>query len=334
VFTRTSGVWSQQAYLKASNSGSYHRFGRDLALDGDTLVVSAPGEYGGASGVNGNQADQSAQDSGAAYVFTRSAGVWSQQAYLKASNTETGDQFGGSVALSGDTVAVGAHNESSDAVGIDGDQANNRAARSGAVYVFTRNGVDWSQQAYVKASNTATNGGFGGAVALSGDTLVVGSPGESSIATSSGAAYVFTRVAGTWTQQARLKASNAGTGNFTNNGILFGGSLALAGDTLVVGAPAECSSATGVNGDQTNTGAVASGAVYAFTRQAGVWSQAAYLKASNTDAGDAFGRRVALDANTLAIGAWMEDSSATGVGGAQADNGAFDSGAVYVFTLQ
>ena len=84
----------------------------------------------------------------------RSGTTWSQQAYLKASNTEVGDGFGFSVAISGDTVVVGAHEEDSNATGVNGDQADNSAADSGAAYVFTRSGATWSQQAYLKASNT------------------------------------------------------------------------------------------------------------------------------------------------------------------------------------
>jgi hypothetical protein len=114
-------------------------------------------EDSNATGINGNQADDSAPDSGAVYVFTRSGGVWSQQAYVKASNTGPGDSFGFSLALSadGNTLAVGAYLENSNATGIGGNQADNSALDSGAVYVFTRSGGVWSQQAYIKASNTA-----------------------------------------------------------------------------------------------------------------------------------------------------------------------------------
>ncbi|NCP78886.1 MAG: alpha/beta hydrolase, partial [Desulfuromonadales bacterium] len=165
---------TQQAYLKASNTDGGDKFGYAVSLSGDTLVVGAVWEDSNATGVNGNQADNSASKSGAAYVFTRSGGVWSQQAYLKASNTEAGDYFGNAVSLSGDTLVVGAYLEDSNAIGVDGNQADNSASDSGAVYVFTRNGTTWSQQAYLKASNTEAGDLFGNAVSLSGDTLVVG----------------------------------------------------------------------------------------------------------------------------------------------------------------
>ncbi|MGE0470998.1 MAG: integrin [Nitrospira sp.] len=338
VFTRSGGGWSQQAYLKASNTEAGDEFGSWVALDGDTLVVGARFEDSAATGVNGDQADNSAPDSGAVYVFTRSGGVWSQQAYLKASNTEAGDWFGATVALDGDTLVVGARFEDSVATGVNGDQADNSAPDSGAVYVFTRSGGVWSQQAYLKASNTEAGDEFGFWVAMDGDTLVAGARFEDSAATGvngdqadnsapeSGAAYVFTRTEGDWSQQAYLKASNTGAGD------LFGNDVAVDGDTLVVGAPSEDSAATGVNGDQADNSAPESGAAYVFTRSGGDWSQQAYLKASNTEAGDEFGFHVALWGDTVLLPAYLEDSAARGINGNQADNSAPDSGAAYVFT--
>ncbi|MBK8432933.1 MAG: FG-GAP repeat protein [Chloroflexi bacterium] len=131
-----------------------------------TVVVGANEENSNATGVNGNQADNSANNSGAAYIFTRSGGVWSQQAYLKASNTEADDLFGSATAISGDTVIVGAYQEDSNSTGIDGDQEDNSANDSGSAYVFTRTGGVWPQQAYLKASNTGQQDFFGWSVAV------------------------------------------------------------------------------------------------------------------------------------------------------------------------
>ena len=103
---------AHQAYVKASNTGGGDQFGISVAISGDTVVVGAFGEDSDATGVNGDQTDDSADSAGAAYVFVRNGATWTQQAYLKASNTETGDVFGGSVAISGDTVVVGANFES------------------------------------------------------------------------------------------------------------------------------------------------------------------------------------------------------------------------------
>jgi hypothetical protein len=337
VFARTGTGWSQQAYLKASNTDSNDAFGWSVAISGDTVVVGALGESSNATGVNGNQADNSAGSAGAAYVFVRSGTGWSQQAYLKASNTDAGDGFGVSVAVSGDTVMVGANGEDSNATGINGNQADNSAAQAGAAYVFVRSGTSWSQQAYLKASNTGADDRFGQSVAVSGDTVVVGSYLEDSQATgvngnqadnsagAAGAAYLFVRSGTTWSQQAYLKASNTDASDY------FGHSVAIAGDTVVVGAYAERSNATGINGNQADNSAFDAGAAYVFVRSGSTWSQQAYLKASSTDAGDRFGIAVAVSGDTVVVGAPEEDSDATGVDGNQADNGASSAGAAYLF---
>jgi hypothetical protein len=136
VFTRTGGIWSQQAYLKASNAGADKNFGGSVAIVGDIVAVGSRLEDSDAIGINGNQENNTAPDSGAVYLFARSGGIWTQQAYLKASNSNVGDQFGVSVALSGKTLVVGADHEQSNATGVDGTQADNSAQNSGAAYVF------------------------------------------------------------------------------------------------------------------------------------------------------------------------------------------------------
>ncbi|MFO0774985.1 MAG: cadherin-like beta sandwich domain-containing protein [Nitrospiraceae bacterium] len=270
TYTITAHRLTQQAYAKASNTGTLDKFGRTVALDGDTLVVGTIGEDSAATGINGNQSDNSASGSGAVYVFTRNGSTWTQQAYIKASNTGAFDEFGASVALSGDTLAVGAIGEDSSATGINGNEADNSASSSGAVYVFTRSGTTWTQQAYVKASDTEAGNLFGWSLALSGDTLAVGATQENSSATGvngneannsatgSGAVYVFTRSGSTWSQQAYVKASNTGAND------TFGHSVALSGDTLAVAALGEDSAATGINGNEADNSASASGAAYVF----------------------------------------------------------------------
>src|SRR5207248_644726 len=139
-------------------------FGRSVAISGDTVVIGAEHESSAATGVGGNQADNSASAAGAAYVFVRSGTTWTQEAYLKASNAGANDGFGESVAISGDTVVVGAANEDSHATGVDANQADESAADSGAAYVFVRSGTTWAQQAYLKASNTGAGDEFGSSV--------------------------------------------------------------------------------------------------------------------------------------------------------------------------
>ncbi|HSK03882.1 MAG TPA: hypothetical protein VK932_21665, partial [Kofleriaceae bacterium] len=180
---------SALAYVKASNTEASDYFGYSIALsaDGTTLAVGAVIEDSAATGIDGDQASNAATQSGAVYVFVRRGATWVQEAYLKASNTGAGDDFGFSVALSADgsTLAVGARLEDSAATGIDGNQADNTALSSGAVYVFTRSGATWSQQAYVKPSNAGTSDQFGYSIALSADgsTLAVGARLEDSAAT-------------------------------------------------------------------------------------------------------------------------------------------------------
>ncbi len=159
---------TQQAYIKASNTGVRDEFGRSVAISGDTLVVGAYGEDRNATGVNGNQGNNNANSSGAAYVFVRVGTNWVQQAYLKASNAgglspgeSEGDWFGFSVAVSGDTIVVGAHGEDSSATDVNGVQNNNSAIGSGAACVFVRDGTNWVQQAYLKASYTRVDDLFG-----------------------------------------------------------------------------------------------------------------------------------------------------------------------------
>jgi hypothetical protein len=174
-----------------------------VAVSGDTLVVGAPGEDSNATGVNGDQSDNNALFAGAAYVFARSAGVWSQEAYLKASNAEAGDYFGYSVAASGSVLAIGARTEDSAATGVNGNEGSNGALDSGAAYVFVKNGGAWSQQAYLKASNSGSSDKFASALAISGDVVLAGAFDEQSNATGvngnqadnslvfAGAAYAF-----------------------------------------------------------------------------------------------------------------------------------------------
>jgi len=330
VFTRNAAsLWSQQAYIKASNTAQDDIFG--------SVAVGAYGEDSNATDIGGNQADNSASASGAVYVFTRSGGSWSQEEYIKASDVDQDDNFGFAVALSGDTLAVGARTEDSSATGIDGDDSDNSATDSGAAYVFVRAGGVWTQQAYIKSSTTGGGDRFGKALALDGNTLAVGAYLEDSSAEGvngnetlndaldSGAVYVFTRDSnGDWTQQAYIKASN------TDAGDVFGYSVAIHGDVLAVGAPFEDSAASGLNGAQSSNGATDAGAVYLFSRQAGTWTQLAYLKATNTDQDDWFGIGISLWGDTLAVGADHEDSAALGINGDQFSDSVSASGAAYV----
>lgn len=344
VFVRTGATWTEQAKLVAPNPDLRDWFGHAVAISGDTIVVGAPLEQSNATGIDGDETNNLAESAGAAYVFVRNGTAWTKQAYLKASNTQAEDIFGASVAIDGDTIAVGAGLEDSAATGINGDESDNNAVNSGAMYVFVRSGTTWSQQAYIKASNTGSEDRFAGigaghSIDIEGDTLVASAYREDSSATgvngdgsndnalTAGAVYVFQRSGTTWAQQAYIKASN------TEAGDAFGHSISLSGERLAVGADREGSSETGVGGAGANNGAPLSGAVYLFERTGMTWAQTAYIKASNTDPEDNFGTYVALEGDTLVVSAPGEDSVATGINGNEAGNNAERAGAVYRFEL-
>ena len=330
------GQWSPQAYIKADIPVGSTFLGGSLALseDGGTLAAGARNES-------------------AAYVFVRfGTGQWAQQERLQGANTTTDDDFGNDVDLSadGNTLVVGAFSESSSLTGIDPVQDNSLAPVAGATYVFVRDEFGaWTQQAYIKASNTGAGDEFGAAVAISddGDTLAVGAPREDSLATgidgdqlddsstSVGAVYVFGRDGmGQWSQQAYVKASNP---NPMDEFHVV--ALSRDGSVLAVGAPFEDSVAVGLGGDQGNVGPGFDGnrgAVYVFVRDAmDQWSTRSYVKASNTTPATStrFGGALSLsdDGETLASGAYNEDSDATGVGGDQANEAATNAGAAYLY---
>jgi trimeric autotransporter adhesin len=333
LFARKNGTWSQQAYLKSSNTGGPvvgYQFGYAVSLSGDgsTLAVSETSDPSNATGINGNQKNTSAPDSGAVFIFNHSGDTWSQQAYIKPWNTTTpGLLFGYSVGLNGngDTLGVGAYNDE---------------GRRGAVYVFTRNNGTWSQQMRVLATNGQVGDYLGCSLAISddGNTILAGAvedkfsqinAGQKDLLDSVGGAYVFVRAAGKWSQQAYVKAFNPREND------QFGWALAMSrdGNTIAIGSHFEDSGAKGVNGDQSDASMEDSGAVYVYTRTGTTWNPTAYVKASNPKPSAEFGISVALngDGKLLAAGAIKENSAAKGVNGKQDDTSALNAGAAYVY---
>nr|WP_276599084.1 hypothetical protein [Nannocystis sp. SCPEA4] len=249
-------------------------FGSTVALsaDGNTLAVGAVDEDGGTMGVD-SEPDEADERAGAVYVFFRFDGMWKQQAYVKASNPGVADNFGSSVALSasGDALAVGAMGEASAATGVDGDQGNDLATNSGAVYLFAREKNAWSQRAYLKPVNVGQEEQlFGVHVAMSADgqMIAIGSRGDDlagvgvgsaetdRFAADAGAAYVFALAGGAWQQVAYVNASNAAAEQ------LFGAvALDDSGQTLAVGAIQESGDVAGAQG---SADVVHSGAVYLY----------------------------------------------------------------------
>ena len=316
-------------YIKASNPGRIDQFGSAVSLsgDGNTLAVGARLESSSATGINGDQSDNSAEYAGAVYIFTRHVSGWQQQAYLKASNTDYRDFFGSELSLSadGNTLAVGVSDEDSNARGVDGDQSNNSTRSAGAVYVFVRSGESWQQQAYLKASNTDVDAEptrahdqFGQNISLSsdGNTLAVGARVESSTALGingdqnnnddpgSGAVYVFTRSNSIWQQQAYIKASREG-GNFGRSV-----SLSADGNALAVGASIA-----------NFRGLFSASAVYMFMRSSGIWREQTFI------ALDSRGSPIASlsgDGNTVAVAAGTSASIFERIGGSWQEQATFD----------
>lgn len=330
--------------VTSENRDDQDRAGSAVAVAGGLLLVALPGDDSGSTGVDGDEADDSASESGAVALYERGpipliGDTWLQVAFLKASNTDPGDGFGSSVAVSADgsTLAISAPFEASGT----GDEGDDSAEGSGAVYVFVRSGETWVQQGYLKAPNLDADDNFG-VVALNrdGSVLAVGAPMEDSGnpsdpeddgAADAGAVYLFSRAGDTWLEDGYVKASIPGAGD------LFGSALALNADgtRLVVGAPGEDGSSTGFDGDESDDAATDAGAVYLFDRSGPSWVQTAYIKASNADAGDAFGTSLALggiDSNVLTIGAPGEASAST-LNGDQSDDSMQGAGAAYVFDL-
>jgi len=286
IFVRNGTAWTQQAYVKSPNTAANVQFGYSVALsaDGNTFAVSAFDEGGSSRTViNGASGPFPAgrNGTGAIYVYTRSGSTWTLQSYLKASNAEVNDSLGVIVSISddGNTVAGGILDEDCTAAGVnpsapcDNDMKEDTSV--GAAVVFVRQGVQWAQQAYFKASNPGKEDWFGSRLQISGDgnTLAVSAQLEDSAAQGingkqdddsaqeAGAVYLFGRVGTQWTQRFYVKASNNEA--FDE----FGSSVALSRDgrTMAVGARGEDSSAKGIDGNQGDNSVKEAGAVYVFT---------------------------------------------------------------------
>ena len=277
-------VRAQIAKLADSNGAADDAFGRSVAVDGDTMVVGAYGD------------DDAASGSGSVYVFTRQSGVWSQVATLTATDGADDDVFGYSVAVDGDTVAVGAYGD------------DDAASGSGSVYVFTKPAAGWASASgniKLTASDAAANDWFGHSVAVDGDTVVVGAPKDDHYSSANGgSAYVFTKPAAGWASASGNVKLTAFDGAASDE---FGWSVAVHGDTVAVGAYADDDAGS------------ASGSAYVFTKPAGGWASASgnvKLTASDAAANDWFGHSVAVAGDTVVAGAPQDDDAGSASGSA------------------
>ena len=235
-----------------------------MAIDGDTAIVGAYGD------------DDNGSASGSAYVFTRSGSTWTQQQKITASDGVSNDYFGWSVAIDGDTAVVGSRDDDSD---------------SGAAYVFTRTGSTWTQQQKLTNDIRSGNDEFGVSVAIDGDTIIVGCHLDDDQGSSSGSARVFTRSGGVWTAQQKL------LGSLSSFGERFGTSVAIEGDTVVIGAFLETALA----------GFVSAGAVYVFTRSGSTWIQQERIESDDLSTSDYLGYSVGISGETVIAGAYLDD---------------------------
>jgi hypothetical protein len=280
VFVRSGAAWIQQARLAASDPTFAAEFGYSIAISGDRAIVGAP-----------QAAGPSASTEGAAYIFTRTGTTWTFDAKLTAFDGIANHQFGHSVTIDGTTAVVGAPYDNGGA---------------GALYVFTLIADIWVRGPKLTAIDSANNAFLGASVVLKGSTVISGANAASALTAGDvgGAAYVFTRVASTWTQQAKLIASDA------TNSDLFGNSVAFdpGSDTAVVGSP--CNAST-----------TCYGGAYIYTRSGTVWTQRTKLTASDRVGHDYFGLSVAISDQLVLVGTPLGPSD-TGPGRAYLFQGA------------
>jgi len=282
VFVRGGATWRLQDRLVASDGAAGDHFGWSVALAGDTALVGALDDD-----VDGRV------DQGSAHVFVRSGGLWHRQASFAAADGAAGDAFGSAAALAGDTALVGAW---LDDIGAVADQ--------GSAWVFTRSGTSWTPQAKLSVADGATFDSFGIAVALGADRAVVGAPDDNVSMTTGGSAFVFVRSGASWSLERRVNGLLGGPDE------RFGRSVALSGDTLVVGAENSYFKPTGTTGS-----------AYVFVRSGSDWPLQAQLVAPDGATGDRFGRAVGVAGDVAVVGADADDIGAS-----------FDQGSAWVFT--
>ncbi len=278
--TNLSNTQIPEQKLTASDGEQNDLFGSSVAISGDTAIVGAFLE------------DDKGTNAGAAYIFVRSGNTWIEQAKLTTSDGEAGDRFGSSVSIDGDTVIISA--PSDDDKGTD----------AGAAYIFTRSGSTWIEQDKLTASDGNGNTGFGNDVAISGDTAIVGASSDFHAGPFSGSAYIFTRSGSNWNEQTKLIGSDPGEEK------QFGWSVAIDGDSVIIGAIL----------DFPSSGAV-TGAAYTFTRSGNIWTEQAKIIPTDASSGDRFGWSVAISNDTALIGA--KENFVPNVGSA---------GSAYVYT--
>lgn len=272
-----TAVPARELKITAEDGAAKDSFGAAVAISGDTVAVGAVFD------------DDLGEDSGSAYAFVRATdGSWSQQSKLVPPKGQANDWFGSAIAISNDTLIVGAPN------------ATENALATGVVHVFFRNGTEWTHQATLTPASGAADDQFGYALAIDGDTIIVGAPGDDEVAMDAGAVYLFKRSGSSWTEQTKLVPTPGGASGF------FGAGVALSKTTALVGAWDDGS-------------AKIAGLVFAYISDGTTWTLEATLVPTDPHPEDIFGYSLGLSNNTAIIGAKGADAKGT------------DSGAAYIF---
>ncbi len=327
VFVKSGASWIEQQKLISNDGTSNDGLGGAIDIYEDTIILGA--EYDAPNGTR----------SGSAYVFTRSGSTWTQQAKLIPSDGDSNDYFGHSVAVYKDMAIIGAHR--------DEDAGSN----GGSTYLFTRSGSTWTQQAKILPLDVSAGYYFGKAVAVYEDTMFISAERDSTASSLAGSVYVFSNIAGTWTQQTKLFASNASSIR------LFGSSLSVDRDSLIVGKndslngdsayifvgsgatwseQAKIDGPVGsrfgrqvsISGDKAiigdewdNTNGSNAGAIYIYSRSGSTWTQDQKYVHSSVMSGDNFGISVDISGNYVLIGSITDDEADT------------DAGAAYIYDI-
>ena len=274
IFEYTANGWEQVDKLIPDDAFGEDYFGTCVSIDGTTAVVGAHGN------------DDDGSFSGSAYIFERTVGGWEQVAKLTADDASTEDNFGYSVAISGDTVIVGAWGD------------DDLGSYSGSAYVFQCTTGSWEQVAKLTAGDGGTNNWFGYSVSLSGTTAIIGANYDNDNGEGSGSAYIFECTASGWEEVAKLIASD---GTIDEH---FGCSVSISGTTAIVGAY--------YDDDNGN----ASGSAYLFELTTSGWEQIEKITASDNAGGDVFGYSVSVCGNRAIVGAYGDDSNVSNSGSA------------------
>jgi len=270
LFEKSGDSWTQAAKLVPTDAEPNRFFGFSVDVSGNNVLVGAIGE------------DDAGLRSGAAYVFSKVNGSWTQAAKLTAPDGAAGDLFGAKVSISGNVAVVGA------------SQDDDGGTNSGSAHVYEFNGTTWNHMAKLNAADPTADGLFGHQVSVSGNSIIVGSQGHTGLGLSSGAAYIFEKTGGVWAQTAKLAPATAGLAGF------FGSSVAISGDTAVVGSATERQF----------------GAAYVYQKTGGAWQQVSRLTASDFNVQDRFGAAVDISGDRIVVGAFLDDQAGSNSGAA------------------